>query len=111
MQGAWDESDPAKCIPNPLLPGLVRFVKALICAALWMKLSGTYGAGAAAAAAAMGCGMCAVVALPTNTYGPLLNICLTAADLLESRYFQEEVSLAQRFFLLWVVGFAARCKY
>lgn len=75
-KGAWDESDPAKCIPNPLLPGLVRFVKALICAALWMKLSGTYG-----------------------------------ADLLESRYFQEEVSLAQRFFLLWVVGFAARCKY
>lgn len=75
-KGAWDESDPAKRIPNPLLPGLLRFLKALACAAVWMKLSGTYG-----------------------------------ADLLESRYFQQEVSLTLRFFLLWLVGMVARCKY
>ncbi len=65
MQGDWDESDPAKRIPNPLLPGLLRFVKALICAALWMKLSGTYGAGsngvnveAGSTAAELGCRAC-----------------------------------------------------
>lgn len=34
-----------------------------------------------------------------------------AADLLESKYFQQEVSLPHRLFLLWMVGLAARCKY
>jgi hypothetical protein len=37
--------------------------------------------------------------------------CLHPADLLESRYFQQEVSLTLRFFLLWLVGMVARCKY
>lgn len=45
-QGEWDESDPAKRIPSPLVPGLVRFFKGLICVALWTKLAGSYGAGA-----------------------------------------------------------------
>lgn len=34
-----------------------------------------------------------------------------AADLLESRYFQQEAGLPHRLFLLWMVGLAARCKY
>ncbi|KAL4442125.1 hypothetical protein ABPG77_011386 [Micractinium sp. CCAP 211/92] len=75
-KGEWDEADPAKRIPSPLLPGLARFVKGCICAVLWMKLSQPYG-----------------------------------ADLLESKYFQQEVSLPHRLFLLWMVGLAARCKY
>jgi hypothetical protein len=45
LQGAWDERDPAKRIPNPLLPGLLRFIKGVICAVVWMKLSTPYGAG------------------------------------------------------------------
>lgn len=45
-QGEWDEGDPAKRIPSPLVLGLVRFFKGLICAALWTKLSGSYGPGA-----------------------------------------------------------------
>lgn len=48
VQGEWDESDPAKRIPSPLLPGLARFAKGCICAVLWMKLSQPYGAGARA---------------------------------------------------------------
>lgn len=44
-QGCWDERDPAKRIPSPLVPGLLRFFKGVICAALWMKLSAPYGAG------------------------------------------------------------------
>lgn len=75
-KGEWDESEPSKRIPNPVLPGLARFVKGVICAVLWMKLSGTYG-----------------------------------ADLLESRWFQQEISLPHRLYLLWLVGLAARCKY
>lgn len=42
-KGEWDEGDPAKRIPSPLVLGLVRFFKGLICAALWTKLSGSYG--------------------------------------------------------------------
>lgn len=45
LQGDWDDNDPAKRIPSPLLPGLLRFVKGVFCAVLWMKLSGRYGAG------------------------------------------------------------------
>lgn len=45
-QGEWDERDPAKRIPSPLVPGLLRFFKGLICAALWTKLSSSYGPGA-----------------------------------------------------------------
>ena len=45
LQGEWDKSEPAKRIPNPLLPGLVRFFKGVICAVLWVKLSGPFGAG------------------------------------------------------------------
>lgn len=32
-------------------------------------------------------------------------------DLLESRWFLHEASLAQKFFLLWFVGLVARLKY
>ncbi|KAI7837279.1 hypothetical protein COHA_008893 [Chlorella ohadii] len=42
-KGEWDERDPAKRIPSPLVPGLLRFFKGLICAALWTKLSSSYG--------------------------------------------------------------------
>ena len=115
-QGAWDESDPAKRIPNPLLPGLVRFIKAVICAALWMKLSRTYGAGAGAPGTCSSRAVCSaphcVVGFAAGPVAPLLPACRAVlAELLESRYFQEEVGLAHRLFLLWLVGLAARCKY
>ena len=45
LQGAWDESDPAKRIPNPLLPGLLRFAKGIACALVWTKLSSRFSAG------------------------------------------------------------------
>ena len=44
-QGPWNEREPSKRIPNPLLPGLLRFGKGVVCALLWAKLSPTYGAG------------------------------------------------------------------
>ena len=33
------------------------------------------------------------------------------ADLLESHWFQHDISYPRRLLLLWLVGLAARCKY
>ena len=58
--------------------------------------------------------------LTLDDYGcpcPLLPvICAPAcpqlpAELLESRWFQQEISLPHRMVLIWLVGLAARCKY
>lgn len=130
-QGEWNERDPAKRIPNPLRPGLLRFAKGVICAVLWMKLSAPYGAGECGQQpwrlcvwrrllpavvllevrrATMGAaGACAVALLPTASLPSTPHPCYS--DLLEGRWFQHEASLVQRFFFLWLVGLAARCKY
>lgn len=136
-QGEWDERDPAKRIPSPLVPGLLRFVKGAICAALWVRLSGSYGAGAplrAGAAAAtqqprfvsypqhsvqVGHEPVLAAAACTAASGQRQSPALThrlppappAADLLESAWFLREATLAQRLFFLWFVGLVARLKY
>ncbi len=40
-QGDWDERDPKKRIPSPLLPGLQRLLKGVLFAAAWARLSAT----------------------------------------------------------------------
>lgn len=40
-KGDWDEKDPRKRIPSPLLPGLQRLVKGIVFALVWSKLSAT----------------------------------------------------------------------
>lgn len=42
-KGDWDESGPHGKIPIPFVPGLYRFFKALVCAAIWHSLTTVAG--------------------------------------------------------------------
>lgn len=99
------------------MPGLLRLVKGLICAALWAKLAPSYGPGETRGPAAQPC--CAadvmqpwVWCLPAVIMQLLPSLLPPPpADLLEGGWFQQEATLAQRFFFLWLVSLVARFKY
>lgn len=42
-KGEWDQSKPEYRLPNPIVPGLLRFIKAFACLAIWFSLSQRYG--------------------------------------------------------------------
>lgn len=75
--GEWDQSVPAHRLPNPLLPGLARMAKAVVCVAVWSQL--------------------------------------TAAGFNEKLFlnpwWQHEVSLAHRIYLMWATVVVMRFKY
>ena len=120
MQGDWDERDGRRRIPSPLLPGLARLLKGLACAALWLRLSASFGPALVEGAWFHS----AAVSVPKRCVRVWVWVCFWGGEDVapagqgEAAWPGDAKHSAGdppppnqcRLALIWVVGFTARCK-